>query len=55
MLFAEIVEASRVVSATRSRLAKVAGLADLLRRAAPDEVATVATWLVGALLPVLAG
>jgi DNA ligase-1 len=49
MRLAELVETSRRVAATRSRQEKVALLADLLRRAPPDERALVATWLVGSL------
>ena len=49
MLLSDVVEASRAVGATPGRLEKVARLADLLRRAPPDEVAVVARWLAGEL------
>ncbi|MGH6657228.1 MAG: ATP-dependent DNA ligase [Actinocrinis sp.] len=47
MLFAEVVQVSAVVAATRSRLAKVEALAGLLRAVAADEVRIVAAFLVG--------
>lgn len=46
MLFAEVVAASDAVSATRSRLAKTAVLADLLRGAG-GSVGPVTAWLAG--------
>jgi len=46
---AELVETSRAVAATRSRLQKVERLADTLRRLAPDEVAVGVAWLAGEL------
>ena len=49
MLVAELVTTSAAVAATRSRLAKVAALADCLRRAAPDEIALVVSYLSGEL------
>ena len=49
MLLAELVTTSAEVAATRSRLAKVAALAATLRRAAPDEIEIVASYLSGAL------
>lgn len=51
MTLLDAVEASRRVAATRSRLEKVAVLADVLRRAAPDEVATVASLFARATEP----
>jgi DNA ligase-1 len=47
VLLAELVTTSAAVAATRSRLAKVAALADCLRRAAPDEIAIVVSYLSG--------
>ncbi|MGH9061602.1 MAG: ATP-dependent DNA ligase, partial [Acidimicrobiales bacterium] len=47
MLFAEVVAASTVVAATRSRLAKVEALASALRAAEEGEVPAVASFLVG--------
>ena len=47
MLFAEVVAASAAVGATRSRTAKAAALADLLRAAAPAEVEPATAWLAG--------
>jgi DNA ligase-1 len=44
---ADLVETSRAVASTRSRLEKVDRLAALLRRAAPEEVGLVASWLAG--------
>jgi DNA ligase-1 len=49
VLVAELVTTSAAVAATRSRLAKVAALADCLRRAAPDEIAIVVSYLSGEL------
>jgi DNA ligase-1 len=49
VLLVELVEASARVGATRSRKAKVAALADALRRAGPDEVAPAAAFLAGQL------
>ena len=46
-LFAELVETSERVAATSSRTAKVAALADLLRRLEPDEVAPTVALLSG--------
>jgi DNA ligase-1 len=45
--FAEIVEASRTVGATRSRKAKIAALADVLRTADPALLPTVVAFLSG--------
>src|SRR4051812_46039089 len=47
MLLADVVATSAAVGATRSRTAKTAALADLLRAAAPDEVEPVTAWLAG--------
>ncbi|MBB3083907.1 ATP-dependent DNA ligase [Geodermatophilus sabuli] len=47
MLLADVVAASAAVAATRSRTAKAAAIADLLRRAAADEVPPVTAWLAG--------
>ncbi|MEE6176009.1 ATP-dependent DNA ligase [Mycobacterium sp. 050134] len=49
MLLLDVATASAAVGGTSSRLAKVAHIADLLRRAAPDPdlVATVVSWLSG--------
>lgn len=47
MLFAEIVEVSSRVAATRSRLEKVGAIASLLRRIEPHEVATAVSYLSG--------
>ncbi len=49
MLLADLVEASRVVGATRSRKAKTAALAAALSAAAPDEVETATSYLSGVL------
>ena len=43
----ELVDASAAVTATPARNEKVAVLAALLRRAAPDDVAPVVSWLSG--------
>ena len=47
MLLAEVVEASARVAATPARTAKIAALADLLRRLAPDEIEPAVGYLVG--------
>jgi DNA ligase 1 len=47
VLLAEVVRTSEAVAATQSRLAKVANLADLLRRLAPDEVEPAVAFLTG--------
>ena len=47
VLLADVVAASAAVTATRSRTAKAAALAGLLRRADPDEVEPVTAWLAG--------
>ena len=47
MLLADVVAASAVVTATRSRTAKACAIAALLRRAAADEVEPVTGWLAG--------
>ena len=47
MLLVEVVEASAQVAATPARSAKIAALADLLRRLAPDEVEPAVAFLVG--------
>ena len=47
MLLAAVVETSATVGATRSRKAKVAALAELLRSLAPDEVEPAVGFLVG--------
>ena len=49
MLLADLVEASRVVGATRSRKAKTAALAQALAAAEPSEVETATSYLSGAL------
>ncbi|MDX6597518.1 MAG: ligase 1 [Gaiellales bacterium] len=49
MLLADLVATSAAVAATRSRLAKIAALADCLRRAGPGEVAIVVGYLSGEL------
>ena len=49
MLLADLVATSAAVASTRSRLAKVAALADCLRRAAPDEIPIVVSYLSGEL------
>ncbi len=49
MLLSELVDASRRAAATSSRLAKRTALAEVLRRASSDEVATVVTFLSGSL------
>ncbi|WP_040339525.1 ATP-dependent DNA ligase [Candidatus Blastococcus massiliensis] len=47
MLLADVVAASAQVAASRSRSAKAATIADLLRRAQVDEVEPVTAWLSG--------
>ncbi|MGY5883537.1 ATP-dependent DNA ligase [Modestobacter lacusdianchii] len=47
MLLTDVLAASAAVTATRSRTAKAAAIADLLRRAAADEVEPVTAWLSG--------
>jgi DNA ligase-1 len=47
MLLADVVEASRRITATTKRLAKTEILADLLRRLAPEEVHIVVAYLSG--------
>ena len=47
MLLAEVVEASARVAATPARTAKIAALADLLRRLEPEEVEPAVGFLVG--------
>ena len=47
MLFTEVVAASAAVGATRSRTAKAATLAALLRAATPAEVEPATAWLAG--------
>jgi DNA ligase-1 len=47
VLLADVVAASAAVAATRSRTAKAALIADLLRRTGTDEVAPVTAWLSG--------
>ncbi|SDE97222.1 DNA ligase-1 [Blastococcus aurantiacus] len=47
MLLADVVAASVRVAATRSRTAKAAAIAELLRRADADEVRPVTAWLSG--------
>ena len=49
MRLAELVDTSTQVAATSARLEKLALLADLLRRAAPDEVPIAVAWLAGRL------
>jgi DNA ligase-1 len=47
VLFAEVVAASAAVAATRSRTAKAAAIAAVLRQASPDEIRPVTAWLAG--------
>ncbi|WP_031469375.1 ATP-dependent DNA ligase [Sciscionella sediminilitoris] len=47
MLFIDVVTTSATIAATRSRRAKIAALAELLRAAAPEEVAVVTAVLAG--------
>jgi ATP-dependent DNA ligase I len=49
VLIGELAAASRAVSATSARLAKVAALAEVLRAAGPDEVPVVVAYLSGEL------
>lgn len=49
MLLADLVATSQAVSATRSRKAKAAALAEALRQAEPDELETVVAYLGGTL------
>ncbi len=49
MLLSEVVAASAAVGATRSRTAKAAALAGVLRRAGADEVGAATAWLSGEL------
>ena len=49
MLLADVVAASAAATATRSRLAKTAAVADALRLAGPQDAATVAAYLSGVL------
>ncbi len=49
VLAAQVAAASAAVGASSSRLTKTQRLAELLRSAAPDEVATVVSWLSGEL------
>lgn len=48
MKLAEVAAASRAAASTRSRRAKVAGLSEVLSRAAPDEIEAVVGFLSGA-------
>ncbi|KXO98463.1 ATP-dependent DNA ligase [Tsukamurella pseudospumae] len=50
MLFAEVVAASAEVAGTRSRTAKIAALAAVIRAAGPADVRPVVAWLSGGLL-----
>ena len=47
MLLTDVVTASAAVAATRSRTAKAAAIAGLLRAAAPEDVEPVTAWLAG--------
>jgi ATP-dependent DNA ligase I len=49
VLLADLVATSAAVAATRSRLAKIRALAECLRRAAPDEIPIVVSYLSGEL------
>jgi DNA ligase-1 len=49
VLLADVVAASLAATATRSRLAKTAAVAEALRAAGPDDAATVAAYLSGVL------
>ena len=49
MLLADLVSTSAAVASTRSRLAKIESIAACLRRAAPDEIAVVVSYLSGEL------
>jgi DNA ligase-1 len=48
VLLADVAATSEAVRATSGRLAKVEAIAGLLRAASPDEVASVVSWLTGA-------
>ena len=48
MHFSEVVATSRGVTESSGRLAKIGRIAELLRRAGPDEIEPVASWLSGA-------
>jgi len=50
MWLQELVDASNAVAETRGRLEKIATLADLLKKAKPDEIRLVVAFLSGALL-----
>ena len=50
MRLQELVDASNAVAGTRGRLEKIATLAGLLKKAAPDEICIVVSFLSGALL-----
>jgi DNA ligase 1 len=47
VLFSEVVAGSAAVAATRSRTAKAAALAAVLRAAAPEEIEPATAWLTG--------
>jgi DNA ligase 1 len=47
VLLDDVVATSTAVAGTRSRTGKAASIAELLRRAAPDEVEPVTAWLAG--------
>jgi DNA ligase-1 len=47
VLLADVIAVSAAVTATRSRTAKAAAIAELLRRAATDDVQPVTAWLAG--------
>src|SRR5919197_287620 len=49
MLLVDVVQTSRALAATRSRLTKVGLLAETLRRLRPEEIAIGVSWLVGSL------
>jgi DNA ligase 1 len=49
VLLADLVSTSAAVASTRSRLAKIESIAACLRRAAPDEIAVVVSYLSGEL------
>jgi DNA ligase-1 len=49
VFLADVAAASADVGATSSRLAKIARIADLIGKAAPDDVAVVVAWLSGEL------
>src|SRR4051812_15609554 len=50
VLLSDVLAVSAAVAATRSRMAKAAAIADVLRRATPDEVPPVPAWLSGEML-----